>query len=274
MTTNQSSDIYYFWQSAETNAWGVTIAASQDDAFSVVKEFTIDQLAAITAPEDVGGNGEGPAWGDAVVSQDGERIFVNARNADKVVVIDTETYEVEAILEVGDRPVHSFGYGDQLWVHVDGDGGFNVIDQNTLEISELIATNTLGTGHGKLLLAPGLDVNTYTTNTTEPAVFPTNLDSRTVAPPIQIGGGNPTIGTHDKGYDPAAQQVFFQLTGGAGYSFIDTATNTVVLDQVPILGRVAHTPHNEFILILNADVETNDIGVWDTELETHTLPTF
>ena len=274
METNTSSDVYYFWQDPETNTHGVTVVNSDNDDFSVVKEFSIDELSEITAPENEGGNGEGAAWGDAVVSNDGSRIFVNARNADKVVVIDTATQAVETILDVGDRPVHSFVYEDEIWVHVDGDGGFNVIDGETLEVSEFIATNTVGTGHGKLLLSAGLGANTYVTNTQEPAVFPINLETREVGAPIEIGGGNPEIGTHDKGYDPATGLAFFQLTGDAGFSFIDTETNEVVLDRVPIVGRIAHTPDDEFILVLNANAEENDIGIWDTTLDTHTQPEF
>jgi len=268
----ETSNVYYFWTAAETNTWGVTIAESSEDNFSILEELTIDELAPITATD--GGNGEGPAWGDAVVSNDGERIFVNARNADKVVVFDNNNFEVETILDVGDRPVHSFIYEDEIWVHVDGDGGFNVINQDSLEVSEVIEANTVGTGHGKLLVAPGLGAETYVTNTAEPAVFPINLETKTVSAPIEIGGGDPELGTHDKGYDPATQQAFFQLTDGAGYTFIDTTTNEVVLDQHPIQGRVAHTPNNEYILILNKDAETEDVGIWNTQLETHTLPDF
>lgn len=274
MKINQSSDVYYFWQDAETNTWGVTVADSEADDFSVIKELTFPELSAITAPENEGGNGEGAAWGDAIVSDDGKRIFVNARNADKVVVIDTETYEVETILDVGDRPVHSVKYGDELWVHVDGDGGFNVINQETLEVSELIATNTVGTGHGKLLVSESLGENTYVTTTREPAVFPINVETREVSAPIEIAGGNPDIGTHDKGYNPATGLAFFQLTGNNGFSFIDAETNEVVLDQYPIQGRITHTPGDEYILILNAGAEENDIGIWNTTLETHTQPEF
>ena len=274
MEVNTSSEVYYFWTDTESNTHGVTVADSESADFSVVGEFTIDELSAITAPENEGGNGEGAAWGDALVSNDGSRIFVNARNADKVVVIDTATRTVETILDVGDRPVHSFIYEDEIWVHVDNDGGFNVIDQETLEVSEFIATNTVGTGHGKLLLSEELGVNTYVTNTREPSVFPINLETREVGAPIEIGGGNPDIGTHDKGYDPTTGWAFFQLTGDAGFSFIDTETNEVVLDQVPIVGRVAHTPDDEYILILNANAEENDIGIWNTTLDTHTQPEF
>lgn len=270
----QISNVYYFWTEAETNTWGVTIAESSEDNFSIIKELTIEELAPITAAETDGGNGEGPAWGDVVVSNDGERTFVNARNADKVVVFDNNNLEVETILDVGDRPVHAFNYEDEIWTHVDGDGSFNVINQDSLEVSELIEANTVGTGHGKLLLAPGLGAETYVTNTAEPAVFPINLETRTVSAPIEIGGGDPELGTHDKGYDPATQQAFFELTGGAGYTFIDTTTNEVILDQHPIEGRVAHTPNNEYILILDKNAETDDIGIWDTQLETHTLPDF
>ena len=274
METNTSSEVYYFWQDTESNTHGVTVAKSENDNFSVVEEFAIAELSAITAPESEGGNGEGAAWGDALVSNHGSRIFINARNADKVVVIDTAKREVETILDVGDRPVHSFIYEDELWVHVDGDGGFNVIDQETLEVSEFIATNTVGTGHGKLLVSEELGANTYVTNTQEPAVFPINLETREVGAPIKIGGGNPEIGTHDKGYDPATGLAFFQLTGDAGFSFIDTTTNEVIFDQVPIVGRVAHTPDEEYILILNANAEQNDVGIWDTTLDTHTQPEF
>ncbi|MEM9275193.1 MAG: hypothetical protein AAGA80_19850 [Cyanobacteria bacterium P01_F01_bin.143] len=67
---------------------------------------------------------------------------------------------------------------------------------------------------------------------------------------------------------------FFQLTDSAGFSFIDVETNEVVFDQVPILGRIAHTPDDSFILILNAGAETNDVGIWNTTLDSHTQPEF
>ena len=274
MDNKANSEVYYFWTDAESNTHGVTVADSESEDFSVIKEFTFDEISAITASEDQNGNGEGAAWGDAVVSSDGSRIFVNARNADKVAVIDTATHEVETILDVGDRPVHSFVYEDEIWVHVDGDGGFNVIDQDTLEVSTVIDANTVGTGHGKLLLSEGLGANTYVTNTAEPAVFPINLATGEVGAPIEIGGGNPDLGTHDKGYNPATGLAFFQLTEDAGFTFIDAETNEVVLDQVPILGRVAHTPDDEYILILNGEAEENDIGIWHTTLDTHTQPEF
>ncbi|MEM9216568.1 MAG: DUF4347 domain-containing protein [Cyanobacteria bacterium P01_F01_bin.150] len=268
------SDVYYFWVNADTNTHGVTVASSDDNGYTLVAEFTIDALSTITAPEAEGGNGQGASWGDAVVSKDGSRVFVNARNADQVVVIDTATRSVETILDVGDRPVHSFIYEDEVWVHVDGDGGFNIIDQNTLEVSELIAANTVGTGHGKLLLSETLGVNIYATNTAEPAVFPINLETREVGDPVIIGGGDPELGTHDKGYDPATGLAFFQLTDSAGFSFVDAATNEVVFDQVPILGRITQTPDDDFILILNAAAETDDVGIWNTTLDTHTQPEF
>ena len=274
MDNNVTSEVYYFWTDADSNTHGVTVADSESENFSVVKEFTFDEISAITAPESENGNGEGAAWGDAVVSNDGSRLFVNARNADKVVVIDTATHEVETILDVGDRPVHSFVYGDEIWVHVDGDGGFSVIDGETLEVSELIEANTVGTGHGKLLLSEGLGANTYVTNTAEPAVFPIDLETREVGAPIEIGGGDPDLGTHDKGYDPATGLAFFQLTDDAGFSFIDAETNEVVLDRVPITGRIAHTPDDDYIIILDAEAESDDIGIWNTTLDTHTQPEF
>jgi len=269
-----SSYVYYFWEDSETNTHGATIASNEKDEFELVEELTFPELSAITAPEDEGGNGEGPRWGDALVSNDGSRIFANGRNADKVVVINTKTREVEAILDVGDRPVHSYIYEDEVWVHVDGDGGFNIIDQNTLEVSELISASTGGTGHGKLLVSPSLGINTYATLTEEPAVFPVNVETREVGPPIEIAGGDPEIGTHDKGYDPATGLAFFQLTDDAGFSFIDASTNEVVFDLVPIIGRITGTPDENYILILNAGAEENDIGIWNTTLDTHTQPEF
>jgi len=92
-----SADVYSFWLNADTNTYGVTVTDSQSDTFEVIDEFTIDELFPITAPIAEGGNGEGAAWGDAMTSSDGSRIFVNARNADKVVVIDTATRSVETI---------------------------------------------------------------------------------------------------------------------------------------------------------------------------------
>lgn len=77
METNQSSTVYYFWTEAESNTWGITIADSEEDSFSLIKELIVPELSAITASETEGGNGEGASWGDAVASNDGERLFVN-----------------------------------------------------------------------------------------------------------------------------------------------------------------------------------------------------
>src|SRR5512132_2696081 len=78
---------YYFTVDTVANTWSVTVV-DPTTAKPTVTTFKVDELAAITGP---GGNKNGPGWGDAIVSPDGKRVFANASNADRTLVIETAT---------------------------------------------------------------------------------------------------------------------------------------------------------------------------------------
>ena len=282
MPTDSDGFIWYFGADAETNSWTVAVIDPTNPS-ELAKSFTIDELSALSGPEADGGNDGGPSWGDALTSTQHSRIFVNSRSVAKVVVIDTAAQNVETILSVGERPVHTFNpnHGSEFWVHADGPGAFYVIDENSLAVSEPVVAALNNAGHGKLLYAEELGTKYYATNTNDPGVFPIEGSTKTTGdiitlcdvpctddPETMEDESTQTCGsTHDKAYNPQMNYVLFQCSGDARgkYAFVDASTDEVVQDLVDISGSIAHTKGNEYILAINGDV----VQIWDTAAPEH-----
>jgi len=265
--------VWYFSEAKGQNKWFVTIVDPvTGDALNSIE---IPELAAISASAEEGGNGTGPGWGDVNVGPKG-KIFANAMNANRVAVFDAKEKTFNTLLEVGPRPVHIYhpNHSMEVWTHVDGIGAFQVINPDTLEVSEPIVAAMDGTGHGKLLYAYEIRPRFFATNTTGPGVFPIDGVSKEVGEMIELCG-TPCAddetklcgGTHDKAYNPTKNWALFQCSGGAygTYSIVDPETNQVVHDQYPVSGSVAVSKSNEFILLIKG----NDIQIWDTKAEGH-----
>lgn len=271
--------VWYFSQDVTTNAWKVTIV-DPSTTTGVIKTFAVDDLGDLSGDA---GNGAGPSWGDVAVGTGKTRVFANAMNVGRVAVFNTDTQSLETVLEVGGRPVHLFNpnHGTELWSHADAEGAFYVIDQETLEVSDPIVAAQNDTGHGKLLYAHELGTDYYATNTNDAGAFPIDGAARTVgemlslcAQPCADDPSTPEDeslltcgGTHDKGYNPKMGWAYFQCSGATSghFAFVDTATNTVVHDLVPMSGSVAHSPGYEYTLLLNGD----DVQIWDTAAPGH-----
>ena len=274
---------WYFGSDSTSNSWNLDISGISD--FSTLsKSTTFDDLSALSASEDLGGNGQGPTWNDALLSSDGKRIFANARSVNKVAVFDVETRSLETILDVGERPVHMFNpnHGNEIWVHADGPGSFYIIDQTTLAVSEPVVAALEDTGHGKLLYAKELGTKYYATNTNDPGIFPIDGAARTSGTMIQlcdspceddtetadVDESTETCGgTHDKAYNPVMKYVVVQCSGSnrGKYAFVDAETDEVVQDLVEISGSITHSTSNEYILSINGD----QVQIWDTGKEGH-----
>jgi hypothetical protein len=274
---------WFFSASSDSNTWHVTVV-DPTHADLVVASFSVDELAALSGPA---GNDQGPEWGDALPSSDAGRIFANAASVDRVAVFDVKRRSLEALLDVGARPLHLFNpnHGSEMWSHADGEGAFYALDQATLAVSEPVVAARAGTGHGKLLYAEALGTDYYATNTNDPGLFPIDGATRTVGDLIALCGvpceDDPATpedealltcgGTHDKGYNPARNYVFAECSGAARghYAFVDASSNTVARDLVPMNGAISHSPGWEYVLIIDARAEGDQIQIWDTAAAEH-----
>lgn len=267
---------WYFGSDAATNVWSVAIVDSA--AHEDPDTFEIDELAALSGSA---GNDAGPSWGDAIVSSNGARIFANATTIDKVAVFDVASGSLEAVLDVGARPLHIYNpnHGNEIWTHADGEGAFYVIDQITLEVSGPIAAGLTGTGHGKLVYGEELGSKYFATNTNDPGAFVLDGAAKTDGIHIPLCGvpcaddpDSTCGGTHDKAYNPGMGWALFQCSGDSGgtYAFVDAQTDAVVQDLVAINGAIASSPGGEYILVIDGDL----VQIWDTGAAGHDGITF
>ena len=272
---------------AAGNSWNATALAPQERP-RIIEELSLNELSLLSGSEASGGNGKGASWGDVIWDSHSGRIFANAKNVDKVAVLDVATRSMEAVLDVGERPVHlwSPNHNGEIWTHADGPGEFYVIDPISLTVSEPVTAALDETGgHGKLLYAEELGTQYYATNTNNPGVFPINGDDKTTSEMVTLcdmpcADDSETVGdeslltcgsTHDKAYNPTMGYGVFQCSGAARgkYAFLDTETNTVVEDLVAINGSITHSEGNEYILVIDAGAESDQVKIWDTGSATH-----
>ena len=272
---------YYFAVDSVTNAWTVTVVDPTTKA-PTITTIKVDDLAAITGPA---GNNKGPGWGDTIASHDGKRVFANASNADRTLVIETATQSIETLLEVGGKPLHIYNpnEGKEIWAHNDSDGSFSVINTDTLAIAAPVVASLKNMGHGKLVYGIELGTKYFATNTNDPGGFALEATTHAAtflslcavacvddpATPADESL-NKCGGTHDKAYNPRTNQIIFQCSGVADgkVAFVDATSNAVVKDLVPmVLGGFARTHDNKYILAF--DNTTDAVKIWDTAKPGH-----
>ena len=272
---------YYFAVDTVANTWTVTVVDPTAPK-PVVATLVVDELAALTG---AAGNKMGPGWGDSIASPKGDRVFANAANADRTLVIETATPSVETVLKVGGKPLHIYNPNDngEIWAHNDTDGSFSVINTTTLAVAAPVVASLKNTGHGKLVYGSQLGTKYFATNTNDPGGF--SLDATTHAATFLSLCAKPCVddpatpvdeslskcgGTHDKAYNPKTNQIVFQCSGvtNGTVAFVDGTTGAVVKDLVPIvLGGFAKTHDNKYILAF--DNGTDAVKVWDTAAAGH-----
>jgi YVTN family beta-propeller protein len=88
---------------------------------------------------------------DWALTADGRRLYVSLPGSDQVAVVDTATWKLTALVDVGSRPVELALQGDEryLWVAAEGSGssegahvgsGVTVVDTKTLEVATHLPT--------------------------------------------------------------------------------------------------------------------------------------
>lgn len=274
---------YLFGVDRARNAWTVTMVDPTSDDL-VVREFEVPELAALSAPVSQGGNGRGPGWGDAIVSQDQSRVFVVATNVARVAVFETDTNTLETILRVGGRPLHAYAPQEgEIWVHADEDGAFDVIDERNLTVSDPVAASADGSGHGKMMWAEELGQRYYASNTNDPGIFPIDGSTRTPGDMIPVCSApcedDPETdedestsqcgATHDIAYNPTTNRIIVECTEENGYAFVDADDESVAADLVDLAGDIAHSPGYEYMLVIDGRREEGQIGIWDVSAPEH-----
>ncbi len=212
-------------------------------------------------------NLEGVNWGGVISSPDSSRLFINERTSEQVFVFDTATFELEAQLDVGERPVHIYNpnHRPEIWSHADGEGAFYVIDIETLAVSEPVVAALNNSGHGKLLYDHDLDPRAYATNTDDPAIFPIDLETMQVGEPIELCGieedGELAGGTHAKAYSRHNGYAYIQCRGGR-HAIVDTESDEVLVDNMELSGRLVPSPDTRFLAVV--DTAGDKVRVFDT----------
>jgi hypothetical protein len=272
---------YYFAVDTVANTWTVTVV-DPTASKPVVATLVVDELAALTGSA---GNKLGPGWGDTIASPKGDRVFANASNADRTLVIETATPSVETVLKVGGKPLHIYNPNDngEIWAHNDTDGSFSVIDTTTLAVAAPVVASLKNAGHGKLVYGSQLGTKYFATNTNDPGGFA--LDATTHAATFLSLCAIPCVddpatpvdeslskcgGTHDKAYNPKTNQIIFQCSGvtNGSVAFVDGTTSAVVKDLVPIvLGGFAKTHDSKYILAFDNGADA--VKIWDTAAAGH-----
>jgi hypothetical protein len=291
---------WFFTSNASQNAWHVAIVSPDADSATVIE---VGDLADLSGPA---GNDLGPSWGDAVASGDGTRVFANATSVQRIAVFDAADRSFEALVTVGERPLHMYRPtpGGAIWSHSDGEGAFYVVNEQTLAVGDPVVKSLSDTGHGKLLYAEQLGRNYYATNTNDPGAWfidatGDGAPSTELLPVCQVpcddgGGGDHDHahgpgthddhedevcgGTHDAGYNPALGYAIFECSGASRgyYGFVDTENNEVVRrgddegdDLFEITGALAKSPGNEYILVISAGAASDQVKIWDTGAQEH-----
>jgi DNA-binding beta-propeller fold protein YncE len=193
---------------------------------------------------------EGVDWADALVSPDQRRIFANDRAGAQVLVIDTDTQEIIAHIDVGPRPVHMYNpnRGSEMWTHSDEEGAFYVIDIETLNVPARVVAAAQDTGHGKLLYDETLGNKAYATNTNDPAVYVINLASREVTGVVDLCEGEG--GTHAKAFTAGNDFAYFECSALGQVAVVDTSTDTLTgyLDGA---GQLFSAPDGSLAVIMD-----------------------
>lgn len=218
---------------------------------------------------------EDAIWGDAVYiqSDDGETRFlvVGEQTTDQIVVIDVDSIEIVARLDMGDRPSHLYAvhFRNEVWAHADGNGTFDVlsIDDTSRLLREDFQAHVDEGGHGKLLFDEDLGNVGYATNVREGVIIEIDLETKE-HPGNTVKFWNLTElnddgyvcpGTHGIAYSKINRHLYVECTGSAGIFEFSIDEGRVVKVFPQLLNQAFTTPDEGFILVVNKKNSTGHV---------------
>lgn len=153
------------------------------------------------------------------VDQRSDKLYYPHRDDDRVVVLDTRTDEIVAIVDVPGGPVGVDFTSDEAWIHSDYDGTVTVIDMNTDRVVDVIETG--GLGAGRIAVSPDERYAASTRNGTEDVAI-IDVESREVLARVDIGPG-PGFPL----FSPDSQKLYVMNSRGGDVAVIDLASMAV-----------------------------------------------
>ncbi len=148
-----------------------------------------------------------------------DKLYSPHRDDDRVVVLDTRTDEILAIIPVQGGPVGVDFREGEAWIHSDRDGSVTVIDTYSDQVLEVIQTE--GRGAGRMAVSPDGRYAASTHGETEDVAI-IDTGSRSVVATIHLGAG-PGFPL----FSPASDRLYVMNSGEGDVAVIDLETMTL-----------------------------------------------
>jgi YVTN family beta-propeller protein len=149
-----------------------------------------------------------------------DKLYYPMRDDNRVLVIDTKTDQVTAVVKVPGGPVGvGFAPNGDAWIHCDGDGSVHVID--TKKDSVIAVLKETGKGAGRMAVSRDGAWAASTHGTTEDVAL-INAKTRSVAATIKVGRG-PAFPV----FSPDGSKLYVMNVGEGDVAVIDTKTMVV-----------------------------------------------
>lgn len=180
----------------------------------------------------------------------GKRLFVTMPRAGRMAAVDTDSFQVVAEIEAGNRPVRVAVQPDGKYVWVgndspDGESGVVAIDAGRLAVVAQIPT---GAGHHELAFSSG---SRYAFVANRDAVTVSVIDVRTMKKVRDVpAGGRPL----SLAWSDLAQALFVADEDGAGVAVVDGRSHGVTtrIPMAPGLQSIRFTPDGRWGFAVNA----------------------
>lgn len=185
---------------------------------------------------------------DWVLAADQERLFVSMPAANKVAVIDTNTWKVVADVETGARPVRLALQPDEkyLWVGTDdgADSGVTVIDAATFKPVARVAT---GAGHHELALS-GDSRTAFVTNQAAGTLSVIDVLKLSKTADVKTGRGADAVAV-----SPLSKFVYVTDRTGGQVAVVDPSKASVMaqIAAAPGAGSIRFAPGGRYGFVPN-----------------------
>jgi YVTN family beta-propeller protein len=205
---------------------------------------------------------------DWVLTRDQERLFVSMPAANKVAVIDTNTWKVVANVETGARPVRLALQPDEkyLWVGTDegAASGVTVIDAATFKPVGRVAT---GAGHHELALS-GDSRTAFVTNAAAGTLSVIDVLKLAKTADVKTGRGADSVAV-----SPLSKFVYVADRASGKVAVVDPSKASVMasIAAAPGVGAVRFAPGGRYGFVPNPAAGVVHIFDASTNLPLHDL---
>jgi DNA-binding beta-propeller fold protein YncE len=185
---------------------------------------------------------------DWVLSADQERLFVSMPAANKVAVVDTNTWKVVADVETGARPVRLALQPDEkyLWVGTDegAESGVTVIDAATFKPVARVAT---GAGHHEIALS-GDSRTAFVTNQAAGTLSVIDVLKLSKTADVKTGRGADAVAV-----SPLSKFVYVTDRAGGQVAVVDASKASVMarIAVAPGAGAIRFAPGGRYGFVPN-----------------------